>query len=147
MSEEERLYAVVQRVIDGCSLVREVSPSWVATEVMSAIRFPRQLHELGYIGCHLEVRQIARHKLRRMHDPEERIRESLDQGELQFPDTLQDRYPRRQQPGEEPRYILREWMEETDVTFNVERMRRAGRALLKHADALEAWHAGRRAAG
>jgi|KBSMisStaDraftv2_1062788.scaffolds.fasta_scaffold112353_4 hypothetical protein len=147
MSAEEELYGVVQKVITDNDAMAEISPSWIATQVMCAIHFPRKLHELGYVGCHLEVRQIARQKLRHQHDPNARMASAIhdEQMELAF-DTLQDRYPRKTRPGEEPLYVAREVMTHDDVRFNTERMRRGGRALLKHADALDEWDQSREAA-
>lgn len=142
---EEQLYAAVQKVIDDYRLVGEVSPSWVATQVMVEIEFPQSLHALGYIGCHLEIRQIARQKLRRAHDPYAKVKASVEGEDDLFPETLQERYPRKPVPDEEPLYALRDLLTKSDVEYNVARMRRGGRALLKHADALEAWDAERRA--
>jgi hypothetical protein len=147
MTAEELLYAAVQKVIDDHVNVGEVSPSWIATQVMLDIDFARELHELGYVGCHLEVRQIARHKLRKQHDPNARVADVIrDEQQEMFPETLQDRYPRRQKTGEEPIYALRHLLTHDDVQFNTDRMRRGGRALLKHADALDEWDLSRRGA-
>lgn len=145
MTAEEQLYAAVQKVIDDYRLVGEVSPSWIATQVMAEIEFSRALHLLGYVGCHLEVRQIARQKLRRAHDPYSKVKASIDGEDDLFPETLQERYPRIP-TKEEPIYALRDLLTEADVNYNVGRMRRGGKALLKHADALEAWNAERRKA-
>jgi hypothetical protein len=143
MTAEEQLYAAVQKVIDDYHLVGEVSPSWIATQVMSEIEFPRSLHLIGYVGCHLEIRQIARQKLRRAHDPYAKVRASIEGEDDLFPETLQERYPRQPRPSEEPIYALRDLLTQADVQYNVGRMRRGGMALLKHADALEAWNAER----
>ena len=144
MTAEEQLNAAVQKVIDDYQIVGEVSPSWVATQVMQEIAFPRSLHLLGYVGCHLEIRQIARQKLRRAHDPAAKVAASVEGEDDLFPETLQERYPRHPRRSEEPIYALRDLLTRADVKYNVERMRRGGRALLKHADALEAWDAERR---
>lgn len=146
MTAEEQLHAAVQKVIDGYHLVGEVSPSWIATQVMAEIKFPQSLHMLGYVGCHLEIRQIARGKLRRAHDPYAKVKASIEGDDDLFPETLQERYPRQPRPSEEPIYALRDLLTPIDVQFNVARMRRGGQALLKHADALEAWDTERRAA-
>jgi hypothetical protein len=141
MTEEQQLAAAVQTIIDANMDAAEISPAWVATEALAAIKFPRELHRLGYAGCHLELRQIARSKLRRQFDPINQAWEAsaeTDEEDL-FPETLQDRYPRRPEKGQEPLYVLRVLMRRADVDYNVQRMRRAGRALLKHADALGAW--------
>jgi hypothetical protein len=137
MSDEEELSLAVQKVIDDNGDVAAVSPAWVATTVMRAIDFPRDLHPLGYAGCHLEVRQIARAKLRRQFDPTSS--DDDGNGDDLFPDTLQDRYPSRSDRDQEPVYVRLNLMSDADVAYNVARMRRAGRALLKHADALEQW--------
>jgi hypothetical protein len=42
--------------------------------------------------------------------------------------------------------VALETMTHEDVCFNTERMRRGGRALLKHADALDEWDQSRSAA-
>jgi hypothetical protein len=141
MSDADDLAVEVQKVIDRHKAVAEINPDWVATETMQAIRFPRSLHRLGYAGCHLELRQIARSKLRRKFDPTAPDEE--DDGEDLFPDTLQDRYPRKHKSGTPPSYVLRSLMTEDDIAYNVKRMRRFGAALLKHADALEEWGRGR----
>lgn len=51
-----------------------------------------------------------------------------------------------EEQGEEPVYILRDLMDDDDVDFNATRMRRGAMGLLRHVDALLAWHGGRRAA-
>jgi hypothetical protein len=138
MSDEDELAVAVQRVIDAHAATTEISPDWIATETMLAIKFPRSLHRLGYAGCNLELRQIARGKLRHQFDPTSQADPGADEDDL-FPETLQDRYPRRRKRGEPPSYVLRALMSRRDLDFNVARMRRVGQALLKHADALEAW--------
>jgi hypothetical protein len=141
MSAEEELYAVTRKVVNEHDDAPTISPTWIATHVMCEIRFRPTLHHLGYAGCHLQVRQIARQVLRERHDPPTRVNDQLASGQGDFfSDTLQPRYPRHTRPGEEPLYVLRELMTEQDVAWNEERMRRGGEALLKHADALRAWH-------
>jgi hypothetical protein len=146
MTAEEQLYAVTRRVIEEQGEAPTLSPAWIATHVMCAIEFKPSLHYLGYAGCHLEVRQMARQELRK-HDPNAKIKKEIDDGQADFfSDTLQDRYPRRVPEGEEPVYVLRDLMDDDDVRYNEMRMRRGGMALLRHADALRAWHGGRKAA-
>lgn len=144
MSAEEELYAVTRSVIEKQRDASTISPTWIATHVMCEIKFRPQLHHLGYAGCHLQIRQMARQELRKRHDPNAAVNEQLAGGQGDFfPDTLQSRYPQRTQPGEEPVYVLRDLMTDDDVEWNEYRMRRGGEALLRHADALRAWH-GRR---
>lgn len=142
MSAEEELWNVTREVLDKNKAATTISPAWVATQVMWHIQFFPALHRLGYVGCHLQVRQIARELLRK-HDPIEQIKDAVaGQSEL-FPDTLQEHYPKRRKKSEEPVYVQREAMTDDDVAYNVDRMRKGGSALLKHADALEAWGEGR----
>jgi hypothetical protein len=144
MSAEEELYAVTREVIEKQRDAAMISPTWIATHVMCEIKFKPALHYLGYAGCHLQVRQIARQELRKRHDPNAVMQDYIENSQDDFfPDTLQLRYPRRMQKGEEPLYVLRDLMTDDDVDWNESRMRRGGEALLRHADALRAWH-GRR---
>lgn len=146
MTDEEILYAAVQDTIDALPENMDISPAWIATRVMIKIQFPRELHNLGYVGCHLEVRQIARGKLRKRFDPEERAKDAAaGQGDM-FSGILQDYYPRCRTKDEDPIYAPLSMLTEDDVEFNVERMRLAGHGLLRHADALEAWGRGRKTA-
>jgi hypothetical protein len=141
MTDEEQLAQAVQTIIERHSDLVAISPAWVATAAMQVIEFPRDLHALGYAGCHLELRQMARSKLRRQFDPVTRADDAADYGEDLFPDTLQDRYPRHPRSMCEPEYVQRARMSRDDLDYNVERMRRAGSALLRHADALQEWGA------
>lgn len=147
MTDEERLALRVDHILEVHLRTIDISPAWVATEVLNGLEFTaqsseRQRYPLVYAGCHLALRQIARGKLRR-HDPIETAHDAIaGQGEI-FPETLQDRYPRKVPSDAEPIYALRDHLTANDVKFNVNRMRRAGNALLKHADALEAWHTDR----
>lgn len=140
MTEEEELSSIVQKIIDLCIKTAEVSPAWVATQAMTVIGFDRSLHRLGYAGCHLELRQIARAKLRGRFDPVEPKTDDIDD---LFPETLQERYPRKPKRGEEPVYVLLHLLTDDDVAYNVKRMRRAAGALNRHADRLDAWNAAR----
>jgi hypothetical protein len=147
MTAEEQLYAETRRIIEARGNAPELSPAWIATHVMCAIEFKPTLHYLGYAGCHLQIRQMARQELRKKHDPNAKLKDELDSGQEDFfSDTLQHRYPRRTKEGEEPVYILRELMDDDDVEFNTTRMRRGAMGLLRHVDALLAWHVGRRGA-
>jgi hypothetical protein len=50
----------------------------------------------------------------------------------------------RSEEFEEPEYVLRDIMSDGDVKYNVARLRAEASAKNQHADALEAWHRGRR---
>jgi hypothetical protein len=133
--EGEPLWEVISALYEKHRGSPSVKPAWLATQGMKQIGFRPKLHELGYIGCHLQLRQIARAFCSRKFDPLHRVAHAADD---LFPETLQERYPVRPTPGEEPRYVLLDALSAEDRAYNVERMRRAGRALQKHADALEA---------
>lgn len=139
MTDEEKLAQAVQDIIEHNADLVAISPAWVATAAMQVIEFPRDLHALGYAGCHLELRQMARAKLRRQFDPVSRAEDVADLGEDLFPDTLQDRYPRCPKRSREPEYVQRARMSRDDLEYNVGRMMRAGDALHRHANALQAW--------
>jgi hypothetical protein len=133
--EGEPLWEVISALYERYAGMPSVNPAWLATQGMVRIEFAAELHRLGYIGCHLQMRQIARQFCNRKFDPLQRIARAADD---LFPDTLQVRYPVRPRQGEEPRYVLLDCLEPDDRAYNVERMRRAAGALLAHADALEA---------
>jgi len=142
MSEESELAMNVERVIELYSATKDINPAWVATETMVLIEFPHTLHRLGYTGCHLELRQIARTKLRKRFDPTAIADDDAEIGDF-FPDTLQERYPKVRGKGEEPSYRRLDALTREDVSYNVTRMRSASDALGRHADRLEAWDSGR----
>jgi hypothetical protein len=92
----------------------DVSPAWLATLAMMEIEFPRELHEPGYLGCHLYLRQIARGLCGKKFDPVQAIKED----DL-FPETLQQRYPKKPSKNdEEPVYRLLNLLSADDVTYN-----------------------------
>jgi hypothetical protein len=132
--ESSALYEAISRVCDGYAERKGIHPAWLATETMVAIGFPHDLHPLGYLGCHLQLRQMARQFCRKKFDPAEATEDDLFEG------TLQPRYPRHSANAEdEPEYILLDFLTSDDVDFNVARLRKEARAKLKHADALEAF--------
>jgi hypothetical protein len=132
--DSRELYAVLASI---CATHRDkpsLNPAWLATEAMHVIAFPRELHNIGYKGCHLEFRQIARSFCRKRFDPAEAEAPDL------FPETLQARYPQRPtDPDADPVYVLLDLMDDSDIQYNIDRLRKEARAKLRHADALEAW--------
>jgi hypothetical protein len=94
---------------------------------------------LVHLGCHLEMRQIARGILREWFEGDEEEFSASAQHEL-FP-LLQRRYPVQRMRGgsDEPQYERLEDLSDADLRFNVARLRREADAKLHHADALEAW--------
>lgn len=126
----------VDEVIDLNRAVPRISPNFIAGHVMDLIHFPSSLHEIGYYGCLMHVRQMAREKLRgkyaadRLPDP--------TQPDLPFDGLLQDRYPIKVKKGEEPIYVRRDLLSEDDRWWNIEALRKTAKSLVRHSDALEA---------
>jgi hypothetical protein len=145
VSEASALIDIVARIIELRHDANRISPSWVATEALLHLDPSKEIqkqHPLIYLGCHLELRQIARSLCRNLYehaaDPQNGPQHEL------FPD-LQWRYPTaRSKTWEEPEYVRLELLAQEDIDYNVARLRREGRAKLKHADALEAWGRSRR---
>lgn len=140
--EESKLREIIARIINRRRDEIKISPAWVATEAMKEMDPKRMSPALVYLGCHLELRQIARSELRGQFEPEGEI-EPAAQDDL-FPE-LQWRYPAvRSRSYEEPEYVLREEMSAADLEFNLKRMRSEAATKLRHCDALEEWWNNRR---
>jgi hypothetical protein len=134
--EESQLAEIVARIIDIRRGQVRINPSWIATEALREIDPADSSVKLVRLGCHLQLRQIARAQCRKLFE------DSEDEDEPRFNgfEGLQWRYPSARSKGEiEPEYVLRDHMTNNDVNYNVARLRREGRAKLAHADALEAW--------
>ena len=143
VTEAKELTAIILKLIDERRTERRISPSWVATEAMVIIDPDRVSPQLVRLGCHLELRQIARSVLRTRFAEADEDEEASKQHEM-FPE-LQWRYPTsRSSHLEEPEYVRLEDMTDDDVSYNVARLRSEAMRKLAHADALEAW--GRRRA-
>lgn len=144
--EASGLIEIVAKIVDARRDESRISPSWVATEAMRELRAqwmqkPNRGYPLVYIGCHLELRQIARGILRQQFEPEN---EDEHTEHPLFP-GLQWRYPvRRADPKDEPQYELLELLSDDDALYNIDRLRSEAEKKLKHADRLEAWRRNRR---
>lgn len=136
--EAVALWNVMARVYEAHEARNSVHPTWLATEAMNVIGFPRTLHSLGYVGCHLAFRQIAREYCRQRFDPV-RGGDAADDKMADLFSGLQDRYPIPPLPGEDPTYVRLALLTQEQVLYNAERMRRAASGLMKHADALLAY--------
>jgi hypothetical protein len=137
MTVQDELSQAVSMAYDRRRTETKVSPTAIATEAMKIIRFPADLHPLGYVGCHLHLRQVARGFCRRQFDP--LVNDDPDDGRqaFLFEGTLQERYPTmRRQEDDEPEYVLRDHMTDEDIEYNAARLEARGNALLRHAQAL-----------
>ncbi|MCM5693917.1 hypothetical protein M8037_35345 [Sinorhizobium meliloti] len=130
-SEAARLREILSAVYERRKDEARVSPSWLATEAMTELDPDREAPPLVYLGCHLELRQIAREFCRKRFEPE-------DDGEAHdlFPD-LQARYPTARSSKDDPEYVKLEFLNRDDIAFNVNRLRSEAAHRLAHADALE----------
>ena len=136
--EAQALANIIAKIIHTRRDQIRISPNWVATEAMMTLDPRRQSVPLVYLGCHLELRQLARSALRLHFEEASPTEDEFAQSEL-FPD-LQWRYPvERKKTDTEPEYVLLEVMTDKDIRFNVRRLRKEANAKLKHADALEAF--------
>jgi hypothetical protein len=113
MKEAVGLREIVARIVETRRDETKISPAWIATEAM------RQLHAMTlqrtmpliYLGCHLQLRQIAREVCRDLFEPEA---DRDDTAHPLFPGVLW-RYPIARQADEEPQYALLEMLSEADV--------------------------------
>ena len=132
--EGSELYAVIRALCYEHRELPSISPSWLAMEAMQRIGFARSTHDLGWIGCNLQFRQIARAYCRKHFDPAERVQQPDF-----FPDALQERYPLPPAGDAEPEYVLLHQMNQPPLRYNVSRLRKVADASSRHADALEAY--------
>jgi hypothetical protein len=135
--EASALIEIVAHIIETRRDQVTISPSWVATEAMielDAVELQISNPRV-YIGCHLQLRQIARGQLRVRYEDDGD--EDADQHPL-FP-GLQRRYPVQRPAGEEPEYIKLDCLSRPDAIYNIERLRCEARSKLQHADALQSW--------
>lgn len=146
--EESQLADIVTRIIDIRRAQVRINPSWIATEALNEIDPANLSLSLVRIGCHLQLRQIARAQCRKLFGDEAGEERDPDEPEFAEFKELQWRYPAAHSKGQqEPEYVLLDHMSNSDVTYNVQRLRREGMAKLKHADALVAWDSTRRRVG
>jgi hypothetical protein len=135
MPEATELWDVIDRLLEIHRAKKELSATWFATEGMKLLNFTATDNRPVYWGCHMALREIARARFRGKWDPAVAVLEASDD---LFPETLQERYPLKPKRGEERRYVLLEFLPDADLWYNVARLRKASRALQRHADALEA---------
>lgn len=144
MSKKDRdeLGDAIGRVIDINRHTVSIEPDFVAQTAMQTIRFDYALHNAGWYGCYQHMLQLARERLRGKFDLRA-VADAAIAGEDLFPETLQDRYPRkphRDKDGEwaEPVYVLRSHLSAEDRWYNIDRLDHISVAAARHKDALEA---------
>ncbi len=137
MNEAGKISAEIDTQYAALSEAVVISPNALAARVFSALSNGLENKIVAHAGSE-HIKEVCRKFLARHKDkPAAAIEQStLDLGD--WDGQLQDRYPGKPTPGAEPRYVLREHLSPDDRAWNVARLRKAGRSLLKHADALEA---------
>jgi hypothetical protein len=146
MSLRDEVLQQIARAIDEMRSATRISPTTVAMHVFEF--YSRQSYDEHLAYASIEhIKHLARSVLARQHEPEQRAGALVDEQGDMFDDLLQDRYPIKVKRGQEPQYELRHYMSHDDVQWNVQRMRKVGASLLKHADAFEAWDKSRRVEG
>lgn len=134
MSKESQRYReMLWQIFDSCSDDVRIRPSWLATEAMVRLDGEKKSPPEVYRLAHLQLCQIARSICAQRFEEDE---EDTEQHSL-FP-NLQKRYPAARSKGQEPEYVQLEHMKKRDFDYNIRRLRREGRAKLRHADALQA---------
>lgn len=138
MKPHERIMSDFHRMIDEKGDIEEITPASLALNAMSIYSKERLEPEIEYTSYE-HLKGMARKALARRYDHgdgEEAYGEDESQGSL-FK-QLQERYPVPKVKGREPTYKLRSHLSEYERAWNVGQLRKAGRARLAHADALEA---------
>jgi hypothetical protein len=143
MFDESKATGLLWEIYDRRKAQIRVSAAWLATEAMRELDPMDFTLDSIYVMAHSHLKQLARQILRKRFEPEDDTMSA--QSEL-FPD-LQQRYPVAHERDTEPEYVLLEYMNDRDVTFNVNRLRSEARAKLRHADALEAWWQNKKGGG
>jgi hypothetical protein len=145
MSKRDRdvLGDAVGQVIDINRTAISLQPDFVARHAMETIRFPYGLHNAGWYGCYQHILQLARERLRGKYDVTAKAAAVISGQADFFPETLQERYPRkpyRDPEGSwaEPEYILRAHLSAEDRWHNIDRLSHVSTAAARHKDALEA---------
>lgn len=142
MNQHQRIVIEMARVYDEFMDAVLVSPSGLAHRVFEVFaRGDEELH-IQYVSLE-HLKQMARAFLRRRLDADGEESEAYGgQDSLPFGTSfsghLQPRYPTPHAPGDEPVYKLRLHLTPEERAWNVEQLRKSGRARLEHADALEA---------
>jgi hypothetical protein len=137
--EERKLAEIVARIINGRRDETKINPMWIAEEALQEIDPGRHSPELVRLGCHLQLRQIARGQCRKLFEDGEG-EDDVDAPRFNGFDELQWRYPRAHSNNAgQPEYVLLGHMTQSDVDYNVARLHREGRAKIAHARLLEIW--------
>jgi hypothetical protein len=135
MSIHAEIQQQIRAVIDGHSALDILSPTFIASEVLDTFGAPEEIHVHWLSFEH--AKHMARRILAAKFDPDGEENE-VYQGDM-FSGLLQERYPIRRGPGEEPVYKPRTLMTVDELDWNIESLRKAAVARVRHADALQVY--------
>jgi hypothetical protein len=140
MSLHNDITNAISRQIEELGSAIALSPTSVALAVQRSFSDEAMEPHVQYTSLE-HIKHMARKAL------SGRFEESGDendahQGDM-FSGQLQDRYPVPRERGADPIYKLREHLSTSEAQWNVETLRKAANARLRHADALDAWNSGR----
>lgn len=126
-----------------------IDPNMVASAVLARVDVDHVSPALMAYCATMDLRQRCRKFLARRHDPVEKAAAfAAFQSDDLFSGMLQDYYPTRRQndAGEPvPGYARRGEMSRAELRKVSKRLRKAGSAMIEHADALDAYAAERAA--
>lgn len=115
-----------------------ISPENVANKVDVIIDPDSISPALKTYSSIMQIRQNTRAYLRKRHDPVGKMEQQIEEGIVDmFADQLQPYYPVKRSDGEG--YAKLETLTTKEVEKCAAKMKKAGEALLAHADALIAW--------
>jgi hypothetical protein len=141
-SQLAQLRAIVDRCIaETKETGGKAKPEWIANAAMNRLDRKSRSPVLVAFASNLELRQIARDRLRNNFEP--RTADEVEEAPTHplFPD-MHAMYPlKRRAKEEEASYVPPEHEEftEEDMLWNYRRDRTAGGSLIRSADALYAW--------
>lgn len=138
MSLHEEVAAAIQQELDNLGTAVKVKPTTLALAVQKKFVAGNIEPHIQYTSLE-HLKQMARGVLSGRYDTSADNSEAYgDQGSL-FSGHLQDRYPVPRKRGDDPEYVKLSALTKSEWEWNVRQLRKAGRARLSHADALEAW--------
>lgn len=144
MNQHQQIMVEMQRQYDELGNAIIVSPDALAYKVYLHFQKKKAVDpHIQYTSLE-HMKSMARKFLAKNHDPALKADEPDDDDQAQmFSGELQDRYPVPTKKGEERQYKKRSALTHDERSWNVKRLRKAGKSLLEHADALEAEGRGR----
>lgn len=135
MTQHAEIMSSMARHIEELSGAASIMPTSLAWAVFNDIS-DDEVDPLVQYACLEHLKSMARKSLagRFTADGESNPAHTEDL----FSNALQERYPIRRAPGEEPIYKRRDLLTEEERAWNLEQLRKSAKARLAHADALEA---------